>query len=218
MDSIVIQIWLDIQQNWTLQVRSLIILVLHIPSTMIQHISIQLSQISAWDRMIFANNVEVLDTRLIYVSSAALNYSHQVLEEKWISSTPFTIEKQMNRQDSGTSNLQQLTSNQGPLLPKPTLWFQLSRGDLIIIPLITVTLKFPIQSFQLILTLNQTQIHTPLQLNQLMMMKLIISWNSYIQNMMKIFYMLTSICFNIDWWSPLIQNFIYSLLCCFINM
>ena len=49
-------------------------------------------------------------------------------------------------------------------------------------------------------------------------MKWIISWNSSIKNMMKIFWMLTSICFNIDWWSPLLQNFIQSLLRVFINM
>ena len=30
--------------------------------------------------------------------------------------------------------------------------------------------------------------------------------------------MLTSRCFRIDWWSPLIKIFIQSILCCFINM
>ena len=29
--------------------------------------------------------------------------------------------------------------------------------------------------------------------------------------------MLTSICVKLDWWSPLLQNFIQSLLCCFIK-
>ena len=30
--------------------------------------------------------------------------------------------------------------------------------------------------------------------------------------------MLTFRCFRLDWWSPLLQNVIQSLLCCFINM
>ena len=46
-----------------------------------------------------------------------------------------------------------------------------------------VMLKFPLQIFQLSLTMNQFQIHTPLQLNQFIMMKWItkgppIEWNS----------------------------------------
>ena len=81
-----------------------------------------------------------------------------------------------------------------------------------------VILMFPLNSFQLNITLSQFQIHTPLRSNQLMMLKYIISWNYYIQNIMKIFLMLTSRCFNIDWWSPLLQNFIQYLLCCFIKM
>ena len=76
-----------------------------------------------------------------------------------------------------------------------------SIGDeLITMPLIIVMLRFTLQIFQLNLTLNQFQIQTPLRLNQLMMMKCIISWNSFIQNMMKIFWMLTSRCFKLDWW------------------
>ena len=35
---------------------------------------------------------------------------------------------------------------------------------------------------------------------------------------MKIFWMLTSICFRIDGWSSISQKYIQSLLCCFINM
>ena len=35
--------------------------------------------------------------------------------------------------------------------------------------------------------------------------------------MMMIFYMLTSRCFKLDWWSPLLQNFIQYLLCYFIK-
>ena len=54
--------------------------------------------------------------------------------------------------------------------------------------------------FQLGITMNQFHIQTPLLLNQLTMVKLIISWNYYIKNTMKIFWMLTSICFKLDWW------------------
>ena len=54
---------------------------------------------------------------------------------------------QMNHQNNGTSNLRQLTSNPGPILPKPTLWFQLSWGDLIITPSIMVMLKYPLKRF-----------------------------------------------------------------------
>ena len=79
-------------------------------------------------------------------------------------------------------------------------------------------LKFPLHIFQLSLTMHQLQIQTPLQLNKLMMMKWIISWNSSIQNMMKIFWMLTSKFFRLDWRSPLLQNFIHYLLCYFIKM
>ena len=74
----------------------------------------------------------------------------------------FMVMKKMNHQKSGTANLQQLTSNPAPLLPKPTLWFQLPWGDLIIMPLMTVMLKLPLHSFQLSLTLNHFQIEIPL--------------------------------------------------------
>ena len=49
-------------------------------------------------------------------------------------------------------------------------------------------------------------------------MKWIISWNSFIQNMMNIFWMWNSICFKLDWWSPFLQNCIQCLLCYFIKM
>ena len=130
----------------------------------------------------------------------------------------YMVMKQKNHQYNGTVNLRRITSNPGPLLPEPTLWFQLSWVDLIIMPLIIVMLSFTLHIFQMILTLNQFHIHTPLQLNQLMMMKWIISWNSSTQNMMMIFYMLTSICFKLDWWSPLLEHFVQYPLCCFINM
>ena len=78
-------------------------------------------------------------------------------------------------------------------------------------PLIMVMLRFALQSFQLSLTLNQFQIHTPLQLNQLMIMKWNIYWNYSIQNMTKIFWMLTSIYFRLNWWFPLLKSFIESL-------
>ena len=135
-----------------------------------------------------------------------------------MSSIHCMVMNQMNHQYNGTSNLQNLTSNPVPLLPKPTLRFQLSWGDLIIVPLIMVMLKLPLRSFQLILTLNQFQIQTPLRLNQLIMMKCIISCNYSINNMMKIFWMFTSRCFKLDWWLHLFKNFIQYLLCSFINM
>ena len=49
-------------------------------------------------------------------------------------------------------------------------------------------------------------------------MKWITSWDSSIQNMMKILWMFTSRCFKLYWWSSLLQYFIHYLLCCFINM
>ena len=101
------------------------------------------------------------------------------------------VKNQMIHQDCGTDNLQQLTSNPGPLLPKPFLRFQISWEDLIIIPFIMVMLRFIFQSFQLNLTLNLLQIQTPLQSNQLVMMKWTIYWSSSTQNMMMMKWMLT---------------------------
>ena len=72
--------------------------------------------------------------------------------------------------------------------------------------------------FQLNLSLNLFQIQTTLRLNQLMMMKWTISWNSSTQKMMKTFWMLKSRCFSLDWCLPFIQKFIQYLLFCFINM
>ena len=109
-------------------------------------------------------------------------------------------------------HLWKLTSNPGPLLPEPTLWFQISWGNLIIMPQIMVIL---LQTFQLTLAITSFHIQTPLLSNQLMIMKWIISWNYSTQNMMMIFQMLTSRCFKLDWWSPLLQSFIKYLLCCF---
>ena len=125
---------------------------------------------------------------------------------------------QMNHQESVASNLQQLTSNPLPLHPTPALWYQLSWGEIIIMPLIIVVLKSHFRIFWLNLTLNQFQVQTPLRLNQLIMIKWIISWNSSIQNMMHIFWMLTSIIFNLEWWLLVLQNSIQSQLCCLINM
>ena len=61
------------------------------------------------------------------------------------------------------------------------------------------------------------QTQTPLQLNQLMMIKWIISWNYSTHNMMTIFYMLTSRCFKNDRWLLLLQRFLQYILCCFIK-
>ena len=136
MDSIVICKWLDIWKHWPLQVRTLIILVLCIPPTMIKQLSSQLFQIYVWYRRVFANSVEGLDTNQMPPSSVDLNSSHQVLEERWINSTPFVVNNQLIHQESVIVNLQHITSNPVLLLPKPTLWFQLSWGDLIAMPLI----------------------------------------------------------------------------------
>ena len=59
--------------------------------------------------------------------------------------------------------------------------------------LIMVMLRFTLQSFQLNLTMNMFHIQTPLQPNQLMMMKWTIFWNYSTHNMMMILWMLTSI-------------------------
>ena len=83
--------------------------------------------------------------------------------------------------------------------------------------LIMVMLRFTLNIFQLNLTLNMFHIQTPIRSNQLMIIKCTISCNSSTQNMMMIFWMLTSKCFRLYWWSPLLQNFIQYLLCCFIN-
>ena len=128
------------------------------------------------------------------------------------------VKNQMNHQDSGTSKHQRIHSNPVPLLSTPDLWFHLSRGDSIIMSLVMVVLRFILQSFQFNLTLNMFQIHTPLRLNKLVMMKWTISWNSSTQNTMKIFWILKYRCFRLDCFSHLLQNFIQSILCCFINM
>ena len=125
--------------------------------------------------------------------------------------------KQLRHQESRTANLQNLTSNPGPLLPKPVMGFQLSQWDLIIMPLIMVMLISTFQSFQLNLIMSIFQIQTPLQLNQFMMMKWTIYCNSSTQNMIMTFWLLNYICFRIYWFSPLLQNFIQYILCCFIN-
>ena len=80
MDTIFIYKWLDPQLYLPLQFSSLIILVLTIPPTMIQQISIQLLQIYALYRRSFFNDVEVLDTSMMPELSVALNYSQKVLE------------------------------------------------------------------------------------------------------------------------------------------
>ena len=61
---------------------------------------------------------------------------------------------QLSHQESGTYNLQKLTSNTGTLLPTPALWFQVSWVDFIIMPLKIVMLRFTLHIFQFNLTLN----------------------------------------------------------------
>ena len=128
------------------------------------------------------------------------------------------VMNQLSHQESGTANLQKFTSNPRPLLPKPILLFQLSWGDLIIMKLIMVMLVFTFHSIHLNIPMNLFRIWTPLQLNQLMMLKWNNSCNHSTQSMMIIFWMLTSRCFNIDRWFLIIKIYIQSLLCCLINM
>ena len=128
------------------------------------------------------------------------------------------VNNQMNRQESVTSNLHQLTSKPQQFLPTPDLQFQISWGDFITMSFILVMLIFTLQSFQLNQTLNLVHIQTLLQLNQLMMMKWNIYWNYSTLNMIMIFCMLNSICLRIDWWRPLLQKKLQFLLCCLIKM
>ena len=130
---------------------------------------------------------------------------------------PFILNNQMIHQESGTSNLYHITSNKGSILPKPVLWFQISWEYLITMPLLMLMLRLTLQIFQLNITLNMFQTQTPLQSNQLMIMKWNIYWNYSIQNMIWISWIFTSTFFRLDWCLPLFQNFIQSLLCCFIN-
>ena len=169
----------------------------------------KLLQLSAQDIRVFGNDVEELDTDMMPASSMIQNCSHQVFGKIWIRSMHFIVMNQRNHQYNEGASLRKITSNQGFFLPKTTLWFQLSWGDLIIMPLIMVMLSFTLHSFQLIITMNWFHTQTPL--------RLIISWNYFIQNMMKIFWILTSRCFKLDWWYPLLQNFVLDLLCCFIK-
>ena len=105
---------------------------------------------------------------------------------------------QPSHQELVTSNLQKLTSNPVHLLPKPVMWFHISWWDLIIVPLIMVMLRFILKSFHCNIILDLFRIQTPLQSNQLMMMKWTISCNSFYQNTMVIFWMLTSRLFSFD--------------------
>ena len=80
-----------------------------------------------------------------------------------------------------------------------------------------MVLRFILQSYHWNLTLYLFHIQTPLQSNQLMTMKWTIYWNYSTKNIMVIFWMLNSICFRLYCWMPFLQNFIQSLLCCFIK-
>ena len=65
---------------------------------------------------------------------------------------------QLIKQESGISNLHHLTSNPLPILPKLGMWFQLSWGDLIIVKLIMIMLRFVLQSFHCNIPLNMFHI------------------------------------------------------------
>ena len=98
-------------------------------------------------KILFANIVEGLDTRMMYGSSMVLTSSHQFWEEIWTNSTYFMVINQLIHQESEIANVQPFTSTPRPLLPKQVLWFRLSWGYLIIIPLIMVMMRFTLQSF-----------------------------------------------------------------------
>ena len=72
-------------------------------------------------------------------------------------------------------------------------------------------LRFTLQIYQLNITLNLFQIHTPLQPNKLVIMKWTIYCNSSTKNMMDIFWMLMSVISRLEWCFPLLQNFIQLL-------
>ena len=71
-----------------------------------------------------------------------------------------------------------------------------------------VMLRFTLHSLKLNLTLNLFHLQTPLELIQLMMTEWNISWKYSTKNKMNIFWMLNYRCFMLDWWLPLLQNFI----------
>ena len=162
MDSILIYKLLDPQLPWPLQVRDLIILVLNLPPIMIHKLSSQLFQLSVSDRRIFANSMEYLDTIMMPASSLELTSTHQVLEERLTNSKTFMVMNQLIHQESGTSNLHKFTSETGTLLQKPVLWFWIPQGDLIIMELIMVMLRFTLQSIHLDLPMTMLQIRTRL--------------------------------------------------------
>ena len=197
MESITIYKLLYPQRHWLLQVSALVFLVLHIPSTMVQQLSSQLFQIYAWDRRVFVNYVEVLDTRLMPASSVALNSSCQVLEEKWISLTPLVYKNQMKHQESGINKLQNIISNPRPLLSIPALWFHLSGGYLIIMLLIMVMSSFTLQIIHWNQPMTLLQIQILLQPIQLMMIKRYSSLDYFTHNMTMIFWILISGLFKI---------------------
>ena len=142
--------------------------------------------------------MEGLDTGLMPALSGALIYSHTVFEERWTNSISFMVKNQLTHQESGIAKLQKLTSNTSHILPKTVLWFKLSWVDLIIMEFIMVMLKFTLHSYHLNIYLNLLHIQTPTQFNQLMMMECTISCSSSTNNMMIIFWMLTSIWFRLD--------------------
>ena len=113
---------------------------------------------------------------------------------------------QLIQQEIGTSNLHHLTSNTRPLVPKPVLQFWLSWGDLIIMLLIMLMLRFTLQSIYFNISLTMFHIRTQLLSSQLMIMKWIISLNYTNLNTTAIFWMLISRCFSIDQWQLLPQK------------
>ena len=74
MDFIIVYKLLEPRLPLPLQVITIIILVLHPPSTMIQQLTRQLLQFSLFDIRLFTKNMEELDKILLPESSVALTY------------------------------------------------------------------------------------------------------------------------------------------------
>ena len=147
MESIVIYKWLDTQLPWPLQVSNIVILIIRLPPEMIQQLYRQILHISMFNRRLFENSVKELDTRLMPESYMYLTSYHQVSEEIQTNLMSFMVINKIIHQYIGKSNLYHFTSNPWPLLPKSFLWFQISWGDLITMPLIMVTLRSTLQIY-----------------------------------------------------------------------
>ena len=76
-----------------------------LPATMMHQLYSHLLQLSAWDRRVFVNTVEELDTKMMHESYMVQNSSPQFLGQIWISSMNLMVTNQKNHQENGTANL-----------------------------------------------------------------------------------------------------------------